>query len=78
MRKSEKEIKPTSIPVDFANIPDELKRLNLWVVWAYVWKDERWTKLPFQPVMASTEVSGEDGLDAVRRQVERPEHVVGL
>ena len=46
-------IKPTSLPVDFANIPEKLKRLNLWVVWAYVWKDGRWTKMPFQPVMAS-------------------------
>src|ERR1035441_7434092 len=47
------EIKPTSIPVDFAKIPDELKRRNLWVVWAYVLKDQRWTKMPFQPVKAS-------------------------
>ena len=35
------ESKPTSIPVDHARIPDELKRRNLWVVWAYVRKDGR-------------------------------------
>ena len=46
-------IKPTSIPVEFARIPQTLKRLKLWVVWAYVWKDGRWCKLPFQPVLAS-------------------------
>jgi hypothetical protein len=46
-------IKPTSIPVDHANIPEKLKGLNLWVVWAYVWRDGRWCKLPFQPVFAS-------------------------
>jgi hypothetical protein len=46
-------IKPTPIPVDFATIPETLKRLKLWVVWAYVWKDGRWYKLPFQPVFAS-------------------------
>jgi len=48
----QQKIKPISLQVDFANIPELLKRLNLWVVWAYVWKDGRWTKLPFQPVRA--------------------------
>jgi len=48
-----KEIKPTSIPVDHAKIPDNLKRRNLWVVWAYVRKDGRWTKMPFQAVRSS-------------------------
>ena len=71
-------IKPTSIPVDFATIPETLKSLNLWVVWAYVWKHGRWCKLPFQPVLASDRVPGEDGLEVVRREVERPEHLVGL
>ena len=60
MRKRTR-IKPTSIPVDFANIPETLKRLNLWVVWAYVWKDGRWTKLPFQPVMASKKYRAKTG-----------------
>jgi hypothetical protein len=44
-----------------ANIPDALKRLNLWVVWAYVWKDERWCKLPFQPVPASDRYRAKTG-----------------
>jgi len=47
------EIKPTSIPVDHAKVPDNLKRRNLWVVWAYVRKDGRWTKMPFQAVRSS-------------------------
>jgi hypothetical protein len=46
-------IKPTSIQVDSAKIPEKLKGLKLWVVWAYEWKDGRWCKLPFQPVFAS-------------------------
>jgi len=57
----QQKIKPTSIPVDFANIPELLKGLNLWVVWAYVWKDERWTKLPFQPVRASDKYRAKTG-----------------
>jgi hypothetical protein len=55
------EIKPTSIPVVLANIPEELKRRNLWVVWAYVRKDGRWTKMPFQPVKASEKYRDKTG-----------------
>ena len=54
-------IKPTALRVEHGNIPDKLKRLNLWVVWAYVWKDGRWTKLPFQPVMASKKYRAKTG-----------------
>src|SRR5262249_2871484 len=59
--KKTDEIKPTSIRVDHANIPDVLKRLKLWVVWAYVRKDGRWTKLPFQPAMASEKYRDKTG-----------------
>jgi len=55
------ESKPTSIPVDHARIPDELKRRNLWVVWAYVRKDGRWTKMPFQPVRSSQKYRDKTG-----------------
>src|SRR6516165_7760098 len=54
-------IKPTSIPVDFASIPEKLKALKLWVVWRYVWKDERWCKLPFQPILASDRYRAKTG-----------------
>ena len=30
-------------------------------MWAYVWKDGRWTKLPFQPVMASQKYRAKTG-----------------
>ena len=59
MRKADSEkSSPQPSRSNHANIPDELKRLNLWVVWAYVWKDGRWTKMPFQPVHGIEEVSG--------------------
>ena len=67
-----------ALPVDHANIPEMLKRLNLWVVWAYVWKDGRWTKMPFQPVKASQKYRDKTGWVSLRRQIQRPEHVVGL
>ncbi len=54
-------IKPTALPVEHANIPIKLKRLILWVEWAYVWKDGRWTKLPFQPVTASDKYRAKTG-----------------
>ena len=54
-------IKPTSIPVDFAKIPETLKGLTLWVVWRYVWKDGRWCKQPFQPVLASDRYRAKTG-----------------
>jgi hypothetical protein len=46
-------IKPIPLQVIHANIPVSLKGMRLWVVWAHEWKDGRWCKLPFQPVMAS-------------------------
>jgi hypothetical protein len=57
----QQKVKPVSLPVDWGNIPELLRKLNLWVVWAYVWKDERWTKLPFQPVMASDNYRAKTG-----------------
>lgn len=46
-------MKPTSLPVQFENIPMELKRIPRWVLWRYVEIGEnqtkRWSKLPTQP-----------------------------
>src|SRR4051794_22929041 len=39
--------KPQPPRIEF--IPDELKRLDQWVVWAYLWEDDRWTKMPYRP-----------------------------
>lgn len=45
-------MKPTSIPVQFENIPMELKRIPRWVLWRFVEIGEepnkRWSKLPCQ------------------------------
>ncbi len=67
------EIKPTSIPVDFGEIPAFLKGLNLWVEWAYVWKDRRWTKMPFQPVEALQEYRDRTGWALYAAKSNRPD-----
>jgi len=45
-------MKPTSLPVQFANIPMELKKTPRWVMWKFVEVgpegNKRWSKLPVQ------------------------------
>ena len=45
--------KPTCLPVQFDNIPMELKRIPRWVLWRLVEVGEednrRWSKMPTQP-----------------------------
>ena len=45
-------IKPTSLPVQFENIPMELKRIPRWVLWKFVEigdeDTKRWSKIPSQ------------------------------
>ena len=43
--------RPSPLPVNFDQIPGELRYLNQWVLWRYVWKDDKakWDKPPFQP-----------------------------
>ena len=47
--------RPSPFPVNFYNIPGELRYLNQWVLWRYVWKEGKdgkpgkWDKPPFQP-----------------------------
>lgn len=43
--------RPSPLPVNFDQLPGELRYLNQWVLWRYVWKDEKakWDKPPFQP-----------------------------
>ena len=41
--------KPTYLKVHPENIPDELIQLPQWVCWRAVWRDGRWTKIPYQP-----------------------------
>lgn len=40
--------RPTGLPVQPDNIPDDLKTLNRWVVWRYEWSDDKgkWDKPP--------------------------------
>ena len=44
--------KPLCLPVDFANIPVELKKISRWVLWRLVEigdaENRRWSKMPFQ------------------------------
>ena len=45
-------MKPTAIPVNFDNIPLDLKRVPRWVLWRYVEVGDddsrRWSKMPVQ------------------------------
>ena len=43
--------RPTPLHVNFDQIPGELRYINQWVLWRYVWKDDKakWDKPPFQP-----------------------------
>ena len=39
-------MKPKALPVRLEGIPSELKQMNTWVMWSYVKKGDRWTKVP--------------------------------
>src|SRR5215467_14357836 len=45
--------RPKALSVVSENIPDELKRLDQWVVWLYQYREDKskwkWTKPPHQP-----------------------------
>ena len=41
--------KPTPLPIEPANIPGELKERKQFVCWRYEFRNERWTKVPYQP-----------------------------
>ena len=41
--------KPKAPKPIFANIPDQLTRLNQWVLWRYSLRDGKWNKVPYQP-----------------------------
>ena len=55
--------KPAVLPVNPDGIPGNLKKLRIWVLWNYVWKEEeqRWTKVPFQPRLAKPEYEAKTG-----------------
>ena len=41
--------RPVAPVAQFDNLPDELKDSVRWVLWRYIFKDDDWTKPPFQP-----------------------------
>lgn len=43
--------RPVPLPVNFENIPEDLRLLNQWVLWRYVRKEDKykWDKPPLQP-----------------------------
>jgi putative DNA primase/helicase len=43
------EAAPKFIRPNFDGIPDELKQLELWLLWAAIWNGSKWTKRPIQP-----------------------------
>src|SRR5262245_20712451 len=40
--------RPVPLRVAHQNIPTELKQIPQWVVWQYEFRDEKWTKPPYQ------------------------------
>jgi primase-polymerase (primpol)-like protein len=42
------DLKPKSPEIYFDNIPQELKDAPNWTLWKYVFRHEKWTKIPFQ------------------------------
>src|SRR5262245_46980963 len=49
MMPTETSARPVALTVCPEEIPGELKALNQWVAWKYVFKEERWTKVPVSP-----------------------------
>lgn len=46
---SDREHKPTVLPVNASGIPTELRLRPQWVCWRLFWKHDKWTKLPIDP-----------------------------
>lgn len=70
--------KPSVLPVKLENIPDSLKAMNCWVMWAYTKRrnkntgEEKWAKVPYQidgqpasSTNAATWCSYSDAVDAL-------------
>jgi hypothetical protein len=41
--------KPAALPVVFDHIPMQLRQGRRFVLWRYTWRNDRWTKPPYQP-----------------------------
>ena len=71
--------KPRPLPVQFNNIPDELKACPQWVGWRYEWRTDKkgegkWTKPPYQPngnPAKSTDPNTWSSFEDVRRAYQR-------
>jgi hypothetical protein len=46
LKLTDKTNKPRSIKPDLTNIPEELRELNQFIMWRYVWRDGCWAKVP--------------------------------
>ena len=60
--------RPAPLVVEAANIPQELKDYQHWVLWRYVWRGGKWTKPPYQPngnMASSTNSKTWSSFDAV-------------
>ena len=51
MKHTDKNKRPESLPVNADTIPMELRDCRNWLLWRFVWSDEKnsWSKDPFQP-----------------------------
>jgi putative DNA primase/helicase len=41
--------KPLVLTCEPEGIPEEMREYDSWVCWRYVWRDDRWKKVPYDP-----------------------------
>jgi primase-polymerase (primpol)-like protein len=55
--------KPETFNGDLANLPEALEpltRLHRWCVWKWEWKQDKWTKVPYQARYPSVKAKSND------------------
>src|SRR6186997_3367221 len=65
---------PIYIQPNFDRMPDEIKQLKNWVLWAAVWNGKKWTKRPVQISgygASTTNPKHWSSFEAVRQAYER-------
>ena len=81
-----KNTKPNCLPVQFANIPIELKKIPRWVLWRMIEvgdeENKRWSKMPFQinnlPASSTNPSHWADFLSVQAAYEQNPSHFSGV
>ena len=67
--------RPLALPVQSAQIPDDLKNFSQWVTWRYTWQNEKWDKPPRQATgdfASSTDSSTWSSFDQALKAYQQP------